>query len=191
MISDSELQSGIERVLKALESVQKDVKVIAIDGRCAAGKTTFAKALARVTGAGLIHMDDFFLPGELKTDARLKEPGGNIHYERFIAEVLPGLRNVAGFEYTRYDCEKMELGAIRRVPAGFLRIVEGAYSCHPKFGNYMDLKIFCDVKQLEQRIRIKQRDGENSLPIFLDKWIPREERYFAANKTKDRADIIL
>ncbi len=191
MISDSELQSGIERVLKALESVQKDVKVIAIDGRCAAGKTTFAKALARVTGAGLIHMDDFFLPGELKTDARLKEPGGNIHYERFIAEVLPGLRNVAGFEYTRYDCEKMELGAIRRVPAGLLRIVEGAYSCHPKFGNYMDLKIFCDVKQLEQRIRIKQRDGENSLPIFLDKWIPREERYFAANKTKDRADIIL
>lgn len=191
MISDSELQSGIERVLKALESVQKDVKVIAIDGRCAAGKTTFAKALARVTGAGLIHMDDFFLPGELKTDARLKEPGGNIHYERFIAEVLPGLRNVAGFEYTRYDCEKMELGAIRRVPAGLLRIVEGAYSCHPKFGNYMDLKIFCDVKQLEQRIRIKQRDGENSLPIFLDKWIPREERYFAANKTRDRADIIL
>ncbi len=89
------------------------------------------------------------------------------------------------------DCEKMELGAIRRVPAGLLRIVEGAYSCHPKFGNYMDLKIFCDVKQLEQRIRIKQRDGENSLPIFLDKWIQREERYFAANKTKDRADIIL
>lgn len=191
MINESELQSGIERVLKALESVQKDVKVIAIDGRCAAGKTTFARELARITGAGLIHMDDFFLPGELKTEARLKEPGGNIHYERFMEEVLPGIRDVAGFEYMRYDCEKMEFGATRRVPAGMLRIVEGTYSCHPKFGDYMDLKVFCDVKPLEQRIRIKKRDGENSLPIFLDKWIPREERYFAANKTMNRADIIL
>ena len=176
---------------KFRENTGRNSFIIAIDGNCASGKTSLSGLLRMYFDCNVIPMDDFFLPGELKTDARLKEAGGNIHYERFIEEVLPGLRNVVGFEYKRYDCEKMELGAIRRVPAGFLRVVEGTYSCHPKFGNYMDLKVFCDVKPLEQRIRIKQRDGENSLPIFLDKWIPREERYFAANKTKDRADIIL
>lgn len=185
------LEETIVKILAALQEVPGDVKVAAIDGRCAAGKTTLAKRLAEVTGAGLVHMDDFFLPEELRTEARYKEAGGNIHYERFAEEVLPSLRNAVGFEYTCYDCANMQFGAKRIVPAGILRIVEGSYSCHPKFGNYMDLRIFCDVNPLEQRIRIKKRDGNNALPIFLDKWVPREERYFAAFKIKEQADIMI
>lgn len=180
----------IVSVLTALNEVSEVVKVIAIDGRCAAGKTTLARRLAEVTGAGLIHMDDFFLPKELRTEERLKEPGGNVHYERFAEEVLPHLRNAVGFDYVRYDCSTMEFGAKRMVPAGVLRIVEGSYSCHPSFGDYMDVRIFCDVSLLDQRVRIKMRDGDNALPIFLDKWIPKEEKYFAVYKIKEQADII-
>ncbi len=180
----------IVSVLTALNEVPEVVKVIAIDGRCAAGKTTLAKRLAEVTGAGLIHMDDFFLPVEMRTEERLREPGGNVHYERFAEEVLPNLRNAVGFDYRRYDCSNMEFGAKRMVPAGVLRIVEGSYSCHPKFGHYMDIRIFCDLSPLDQRVRIKMRDGDNSLSIFLDKWIPREEKYFAAFKIKEQADIV-
>lgn len=185
------MQDRIERVLTALNEVSKDVKIIAIDGRCAAGKTTFAKRLAEVTGAGLIHMDDFFLPEEMRTEARLNEPGGNVHYERFAEEVLPGLKYPAGFDYAHYDCKSKAYGERRTVPAGTIRIVEGAYSCHPKFGDYMDIRIFCDVKALEQRARIKKRDGAESLPIFLGKWIPWEEKYFAVHKIRERADIVL
>lgn len=178
-------------MLTALSRVSGDVKVIAIDGRCAAGKTTFAERLAQVTGAGLIHMDDFFLPEEMKTEARLNEPGGNVHYERFAEEVLPRLKDPLGFDYLCYDCKRMAYGERRVVPAGILRIVEGAYSCHPKFGDYMDIRIFCDVKALEQRARIKKRNGADSLPTFLGKWIPWEEKYFAVHKIRERADIIL
>ncbi|MCM1058409.1 MAG: uridine kinase [Firmicutes bacterium] len=184
------MQDRIERVLTALNAVSEDVKIIAIDGRCAAGKTTFAEQLVRATGAGLIHMDDFFLPEELRSEERLNEPGGNIHYERFAEEVLPRLRFPTAFEYGRYDCKSKTCEKTLRVPAGMLRIVEGAYSCHPKFGDYMDVRIFCDVKALEQRIRIKKRDGADSLPVFMGKWIPWEEKYFAAYKIRDRADII-
>lgn len=185
------MRDNIVKILTALNEVPQDVKVVAIDGRCAAGKTTLAKKLAEITGAGLVHMDDFFLPEELRTEERYREPGGNVHYERFAGEVLPALRNAAGFAYSCYDCENMQFGAKRAVPAGILRIVEGSYSCHPKFGDYMDLRIFCDVNPLDQRVRIKIRDGDNALPIFLDKWVPREERYFAAYKIKERADIII
>lgn len=185
------MQDSIIKVLTTLNEVSKDVKVIAIDGRCAAGKTTFAKQLAEITGAGLIYMDDFFLPKEMRTDARLGEPGGDVHYERFAEEVLPRLRNAVGFDYMRYDCENIGFGAKRTVPAGILRIVEGTYSCHPKFEKYMDIRIFCDVTPLNQRVRLKLRDGNNSLPLFLDKWIPREEKYFAAYKIKEQADIVL
>lgn len=178
-------------MLAALDRVQGDVKIVAIDGRCAAGKTTFAERLAQATGAGLVHMDDFFLPEELRTEERLNEPGGNIHYERFAEEVRPKLKCALGFEYFCYDCEKRAYGERRTVPAGILRIVEGAYSCHPKFGDYMDIRIFCDIKALEQRARIKKRDGAEALPVFLGKWIPWEERYFAVHKIKEQADIIL
>ncbi len=185
------MEDTIVKILAALNEVSGDVKVVAIDGRCAAGKTTLANKLAEVTGAGLIHMDDFFLPEELRTEARYKETGGNIHYERFAEEVLPALRNAVGFEYMCYDCENMRFGAKRMVPAGILRIVEGSYSCHPKFGKYMDLRIFCDVNPLEQRTRIKMRDGSNALPVFLNQWVPKEERYFAACKIKEQADIMI
>ena len=63
----------IDKVLQALEEIPGEVKVIAIDGRCASGKSTLAQQLAGLTGAGIIHMDDFFLPRELRTEERLTE----------------------------------------------------------------------------------------------------------------------
>ncbi|MDE5588626.1 MAG: hypothetical protein K2J60_05730 [Acetatifactor sp.] len=184
------MQDRIEKVLTALSGQSKDVTIIAIDGRCAAGKTTFAERLAELTGAGLIHMDDFFLPEEMRTDARLNEAGGNVHYERFAEEVLPALKSSAGFDYACFDCKSMTYGERQIVPAGTLRIVEGAYSCHPKFGDYMDIRIFFDIKALDQRARIKKRNGVDSLSVFLGKWIPWEEKYFTVYKIKERADVI-
>ena len=35
--------------------------IVAIDGRCASGKTTVSKALSEALKATVVHMDDFFL----------------------------------------------------------------------------------------------------------------------------------
>ena len=165
--------------LTELSEKTSDTCVIAIDGRCASGKTTLASMLAEVLDAGVIHMDDFFLPAKLRTSERLAEPGGNVHYERFTEQVLPYLRSTAGFSYPRFDCGKMELGEEVWVRAGNYRIVEGAYSCRPAFGDYMDLRVFADVGPQKQRDRIRCRDGEESLRRFVERWIPMEEAYFA------------
>lgn len=181
----------IDKVLQALEEIPGEVKVIAIDGRCASGKSTLAQQLAGLTGAGIIHMDDFFLPRELRTEERLTEPGGNVHYERFAEEILPVLQSGDAFSYRRFECSRMDLGEIRQIPAGNLRIVEGAYSCCPKFGDYMDVRVFCDITETEQRNRIRLRNGEAALSDFLEKWIPMEERYFTAYGIQERADIVV
>ena len=165
--------------------------VIAIDGRCASGKSTIAGILSEITGAGIIHMDDFFLPMELRTQERLSQPGGNVHYERFQAEVLPLLTDREEFSYRCFDCSKMQLEGSRSVPAGAFRIVEGAYSCHPVFGKYADLTVFSDVEEAEQLERIRGRDGEKMLVSFRERWIPMEETYFAAFHVKEKADLIL
>ena len=74
---------------KLMEIIQNNnIRIIAIDGRCASGKTTFTQKLANYLNAEVIHMDDFFLRNELKTKERLSEVGGNIDYERFTSEVL-------------------------------------------------------------------------------------------------------
>ena len=187
------MQDRIEKILDALRDVQaaNKVKIIAIDGRCAAGKTTLARKLSEITGAGVIHMDDFFLPMELRTRERLSEAGGNVDYERFANEVLPNLGQAKEFAYRRFECSRMELGEMRVIPEGDIRIVEGAYSCHPRFGEYMTLRIFCDVLPQEQCNRIRKRNGEKMLARFVNEWIPMEEKYLKQFYIRERADLII
>lgn len=199
----------MKRIIEAIRKEQihaGEVIVIAIDGRCASGKTTLAKALQteglpeevatektflKKQNVGVIHMDDFFLPRELRTKERLSEAGGNVDYERFAEEVLPHLRNPKGFGYKRFDCSRMELGEVCVVPAGNIRIVEGAYSCHPRFGDYMTVRVFCDISSKEQTERIRKRNGEKMLERFMNEWIPMEEKYLEEYQIRSRADIYI
>lgn len=166
-------------------------QVIALDGRAASGKTTLAEQLAIVIGAGVVHMDDFFLPQMLRTPSRLAEPGGNVHYERFAREALPKLNSGAAFEYRRFDCAKMDYGEPRTVEASLWRVVEGAYSLHPHFGGYTDLRVFCTVDPDEQLLRVTRRNGSAAAKNFFERWIPMEECYFKAHRIAESASIIL
>lgn len=166
-------------ILQAISSSKKEqVFVIAIDGRAAAGKSTLAQQLCKITGASLITMDDFFLLPALRTPERFMTPGGNIHHERFCQEVLPFLSSPDAFSYRVFDCEKMNYNGQKKVGSGHIRIVEGSYSFHPVFGKYADLTIFCDVSPEEQRRRILDRNGPILAERFEKEWIPMEETYF-------------
>ena len=77
-----------------------------ISGKGGVGKTTLAAALCEAFGGACVHMDDFFLPPELRTAERLAAPGGNVHAERFLAEAAPRLGKGA-FSYRRFDCSRM------------------------------------------------------------------------------------
>lgn len=168
-----------------------EAKVVAVDGRAASGKTTLAARLAAVAGAGVAHMDDFFLPPELRTKERLALPGGNAHYERFLAEVLPRLRSKEAFSYGVFDCGKMALSGRREVAAAPWRVVEGAYCCHPRLGDYADIQVFSDIDKEEQLARVRAREGKEGALAYLSRWIPLEEAYFAAFGIRERADIVL
>ena len=165
--------------------------IIALDGRCASGKTTLAGDLEQICGASAIHMDDFFLPMELRTAKRLESPGGNVHYERFITDVLPGLRRGRAFAYPRFDCGIMALKDSRAVPEASIYIVEGAYSCHPALGNYMTLRAFSDITPQEQQRRLLNRNGKAGLENFNARWIPLEVAYINAYGIREKAHIIL
>lgn len=83
--------------------------LIAIDGRCAAGKTTLTKRLSSILNCSVIHMDHFFLRPEQRTKERLAQAGGNVDRERFEKEVLKPLRAGKAFTYRAFDCHQMSL----------------------------------------------------------------------------------
>ena len=177
-------------LLSAHAAGQKgQAKVIAVDGRAAGGKSTLASQFHQVTGAGIIHMDDFFLPFDLRTEERLSTPGGNVHYERFATEVLPHLATGESFTYERFDCSQMTISGVREVPAGEIRLVEGSYCCHPALGEYMDLRVFSDVTPREQLHRIQNRESAEMTQMYTERWIPLEEKYFKSYAIRDRADL--
>ena len=167
------------RLVPVLVAAAKlDGGVIVIDGPCASGKSTMATQLASVLEGSVIRIDDFFLPPELRTDERLAEAGGNVHYERFKDEVVDRLASGETFEYTRFDCSVMDYGDGVAVPASKWRIVEGSYSHHPYFGEYGDIRVFSMIDDDEQMRRILARNGEEMAKRFESMWIPMENRYF-------------
>ena len=69
-------------------------------------------------------------------------------------------------------------------------MVEGSYSCHPELWDHYDLHIFVSVDLQEQIKRILRRNGSYAA-VFREKWIPLEERYFAAFDLENRCELSL
>ncbi|MBP5182822.1 MAG: uridine kinase, partial [Lentisphaeria bacterium] len=126
-----------------------------------------------------------------RTPERYREPGGNVHYERFAREVLPHLKRPGKFTYRTFDCSTRGYGKHAEVKDSRWRIVEGAYSLHPKFGNYADLKVFYDISPEEQKRRIIRRNGKERYKMFKNRWIPLEENYISSCNVMRRADLVI
>lgn len=163
--------------------------LIAIEGRCASGKTSLAAELKNQCGCVVIPMDDFFLQPFQRTKERLAQPGGNVDRERFAREVLEPLCKGRSFSYRPYDCGTQSLQEARAVAPGEICVVEGVYSCHPELVWAYDLKVFLDVEGEEQMKRLRLRNGKEGAEVFREKWIPLEERYFAAFPIQKECDL--
>lgn len=165
--------------------------ILAIDGRCASGKSTLGQELAEKWNASLFHMDDFYLQPHQRTEERLAEPGGNVDRERFLKEVLLPLRSGQTVSYRRFDCGTFTFDPVRLVEPADIAIVEGSYACHPELRDLYDLRIFMDIDPGEQMNRILKRNGPEAAERFRTRWIPLEEAYFAGCKVRENADICI
>jgi len=183
----------MKEIIKRAEEIisRKGRIIIAIDGPCASGKTTLAASIAEKIDAQVIHTDDFFLPFDMRTEKRLSQAGGNIHYERFCDEVINGIKSGKSFNYGIYSCSTGTYGISQTVSPYKSIIIEGSYSLHPEIPDIYDLKIFLETDKETQLERILIRNGAEALEIFKSKWIPFENRYFEEYKIKSKCDIIL
>ena len=179
---------ALQAIDRALRETDGPV-IVAVDGRCASGKTTFATLCAQLfDDCNVFHMDDFFLPPELRTPERLAAPGGNVHYERAGEELFRPLSRGEDVTFSPFDCATFTLGQPVHVPFRRLNILEGSYSLHPALWAYSTVKIFLTCEPQKQLKRLESRDPE-LLEDFQTRWIPMEEAYFKAFAVEKQCDV--
>ena len=154
--------------------------LVGIDGRCGAGKSALAARLGAALGCPVFHMDHFFLPPALRTPARLARPGGNVHYERVLEQVILPFLAGAGVTYAPFDCHAGALAQPLTFPPAPLGIVEGSYALHPALAGHYARTLFLTCSPAQQRRRLLTREGAERAEVFFRRWIPLEEAYFSA-----------
>ena len=159
--------------------------IVAIEGRCGAGKTTVAKKLAEHFACDVFHADDFYIQFEKRTEDRL----GNVDCDRLLNEVLTPLKAGEDFSYRPYLCSKGAFSESIMVKSNSVAIVEGSYCCQGNLFDFYDLHIFVDVDKNVQQQRLFEREGEVKIEAFNTRWIPMEENYFAMTELKYKCEI--
>lgn len=176
----------MERILKEKGTVR-----LAIDGDSGSGKTTTARWLQKLYDCNVFHADDFYLPRELRIPERLGEPGGNMHRERFAAEVLEPVVKGIPFAYRPLDCSTLTLKDPVQVQPKAVNLIEGSYSMHPDLRQYYDLSVFLSIDPQKQISRIRKRNGDEEAEVYANRWIPFEKRYHQVFDVKNACTLTL
>ena len=165
--------------------------VIAIDGRSASGKTTFANEISRSTGVSVIHTDDFCRPRDKNGNLDISEFDGNFDISRFYNEVVLGIKSGLDFEIGIFNCQKGCVTEKQKLKSSSCYIIEGAFSHNPNLGDYANVKLFFDIDKDVQKERILKRNGAVMLEKYMSVWIPAEERYIKHYGIKEKSDYII
>lgn len=126
-----------------------EVCVLAIDGHSAAGKSTFADALASRTGGALVRGDDFYRVMDETERARLAPLEGiELYYDwqRMRDEVLLPIRAGKPAKYHPYEWESGRLASRSvTIPAAPVLIIEGLFVSRPELQPLLDRSILVDA----------------------------------------------
>jgi len=163
---------------------------VALDGPCASGKSTLGTLLSKIYRCPLLHMDDFFLRPEQRTQERLAQPGGNVDRERFERDVLAPLCRGEAASYHPWRCGEGAFAPVQTIEPAPLFITEGSYSLHPDLRERYTLRIWVEAPLPVRLARLQERGGEEVLERYRTLWIPMEDRYFEACQVKACCQMI-
>ncbi|MEO7259815.1 MAG: hypothetical protein ABI047_00870 [Jatrophihabitantaceae bacterium] len=143
------------------------VRVVAVDGGAAAGKSSLAAALADQ------------LPGSavLATDELLDGWAGQFSFwPRLRQDVLAPLAAGRPGSYRRYDWHAMRCAEIVAVPVPRVLLVEGVSAITACAGR-LSVAIFLDLPRAVRERRWVERDGP--MRAAWRDWLDNEDRYFS------------
>jgi uridine kinase len=142
-----------------------------VDGPDAAGKTTYADALAASCGAARVRADDYLAPEAVRYARGRLDPDG-------------------------YYDEAFDLRALRAavLAAPLPVVVDGVFLFRPELDDLWDVRVFCDVSPEEQWRRVVARDGgplDDLRERYERRYRPAYDAYRARVRPEERADLVV
>jgi uridine kinase len=144
---------------------------VGIDGVTAAGKTTFAAALAAAVDGPVARLgiDDFHHPPEIR---HARGAGPDSYYE------------------DAFDVEAFRR-AVEAVPRDRVLIVDGIFILKPELRDLWDLTVWLEIDRGVALERALARDGEALRDRYLTRYVPGETRYLEEVRPQELADLVV
>jgi uridine kinase len=157
------------------------VQLVAVDGPSGSGKSTLGAAIGSALDAPVVHMDDVYPGWDGLADA----------VPLVTTQVLEPLAAGRPAAYRRWDWVRHRWSS-RRVPVTPtpLLVLEGVGSSVLPAGDYAAVRVWVEADRAVRFARGIDRDGEAYRPHW-ERWARQEEALFAADRTRDRADVVL
>jgi len=181
---------------------------IAVDGRDAAGKTTFADRLgAELAARGIetyqASIDDWQHSPEIRYRRGRFSPEGyyfdGFDFEGVRRRLLQPFAAGTGFELRAYDIEReqeIEGDAIVASPGAIL-VVDGVFLLRVELRECFELSVYVRVRRQTSIDRGVARDEPRSgdavreRRLYEQRYAPAQDRYHEEASPEDRADVVI
>ncbi|MEU7900837.1 hypothetical protein AB0B45_49425 [Nonomuraea sp. NPDC049152] len=154
-------------------------RVVAVDGPAGSGKTTFAGRLGPALGAQVVHSDDFPVPWE---------QGPGPWFAELEARVLRPLGEGRPGAFRRYDWARGVYAEEVSVPVAPVLVIEGVGTARRTAP--VSFRVWVEAPRDVRMARVLERDGPELEPRWVE-WFAAEDRWFAEDGTRRRADAVL
>jgi uridine kinase len=155
-------------------------RVVAIDGRSGAGKTSLAETISDQLNAPVVSLEGLY--------------GGWDGIERgidlLVSEVLEPLAAGRAARVPRYDWVAQEWAEPVMLEPPAVLIVEGVGAGALRPAAFASLLIWLEAPAATRKQRALDRDGETFAP-YWDQWAAQEDLMLTRERTPDRADAII
>jgi uridine kinase len=157
------------------------VRLVTVDGPSGGGKTSLAKRLCRaLRRVPVVHLDHLY-EGWTGLDGMASN---------LDSWVFTPLRHGMPGQHLVYDWHRGAFNEWREVPLAPALVVEGVGAGQAQFAEHAVLRLWVEADEDLRRARTLEREGP-AMETALREWWPREERLFAEDGTRARADLVV
>ncbi|MFC6569133.1 dephospho-CoA kinase [Actinoplanes utahensis] len=181
--TSAEAGTAAERIVAWAEGLPRPgarPRVIAVEGRSGAGKTTIARAVGERLGAPVLHMDDLYPGWDGLRD------GVRVLHDWVLVPLAAGRPAV----WRRWDWAAGEYTGEHRVPDSDRVVVEGVGSGGRVLRPYLAGVVWIECPTPERKRRALDRDGQTYAPHW-SRWARQEDAFYASDQVRETADLII
>jgi uridine kinase len=169
-----------EEIVAAIMRRPGPVRLVAIDGPGAAGKTTFAAALASAAGdAPVLHTDDF---------ASADNPID--WWPRMLELAIAPLAKGRTVRFQRYDWPTETWAEWVAVEPAPIVIIEGVSAARREWREHLAFIVWMETPREIRLQRALARGGDDADDEW-DDWMAAEDAHYARDPTREHADVVI